>query len=478
MAKDKNAPRYDKQGARRVMRKRDYLSDFSGQMALGLMANIVGQLNYFYTDKVGLAVGSVGIILAISKVIDAFTDVIAGNLIDHSKGGDHKYFKWIFPQIIPAAVIILLMFTVPIQAGQIPGIIYALVTNLILSAGLYTFIATPFTAVMTVRTRSLSERGNIGLLRAVANYGAGMLISIMTIPVTNMLGGTQSAWIKYGVVLAVLLFVLFGICCRNGMKSKFACDYEDEQIEGQTEEEKEEEPVPFKEAMTMLLKNKYWVIILLFNLITNVTNAVAASGAVYYSKWIFGNDNLVGITGMAGMLATVVGFILSKPIIARLGIKRTICAGLLGATLFAGVRCFVPTNFMVCVATGMLGSFVQIPMMSLYGVLTSMTIDYNEWKYDKKMVAMSGGAIGFGSKVGNGLGAAVLSAFLAIGAYDATLEVATTSMRYSIYAFFNYLPVVINLIMFVIFLKFDLEEKLPKMREEIAARRAAKNEAK
>ena len=43
MAKDKNAPRYDKQGARRVMRKRDYLADFGGQLALGLMANLVGQ---------------------------------------------------------------------------------------------------------------------------------------------------------------------------------------------------------------------------------------------------------------------------------------------------------------------------------------------------------------------------------------------------------------------------------------------------
>ena len=159
MAKDKNAARYDKDGVRRVMRKRDYFSDFSGQLALGLMANIVGQLNYFYTDKVGLAVGSVGIILAISKVVDAFTDVIAGNLIDHSSGGDHKYFKWIAPQIIPAAAIMVLMFTVP--KNQMAGIIYALVTNLILSAGLYTFIATPFSAVMTVRSRSLSERGSL-----------------------------------------------------------------------------------------------------------------------------------------------------------------------------------------------------------------------------------------------------------------------------------------------------------------------------
>ncbi len=471
MAKDKNAPRYDKQGARRVMRKRDYLADFGGQMALGLMANLVGQLNYFYTDKAGLAVGSVGIVLAIAKVIDAFTDMIAGNLIDHSKGGDHKYFKWILPQIIPAGIIVLMMFTVPVQAGQLPGLIYALITNLLLSAGLYTFIATPFAAVMTVRTRSLSERGSIGLFRAIANYGAGMLISILTIPVTNILGGTQSAWVKYGAILGAAVFLLLALCCRNGMKSKFACDYEEAEADGQPEEE--EEPIPFNEALTMLLKNRYWVIILLFNLITSITSGIAASGGTYYCKWIFGNDNLVAVIGSMGLLATIIGFALSKPIIVGLGIKRTISIGLLGAAVLAGIRCFVPANFTVYMVTSLLGSFVQIPMMSLYGVLTSMTIDYNEWKYDKKLVAMSGGAIGFGSKVGAGLGAAILSAFLAIGAYDPTLTAASASMTYSIYGFSNYLPVVINLIMFVIFLKFDLEEKLPKMRDEIAARRAA-----
>lgn len=476
MSKDKNADRFDKAGARRVMRTKDYLSDFSGQLALGLMANLVGQLNYFYTDKVGIAVGSVGIVLAIAKVIDAFTDVIVGNIIDHSAGGDHKYIKWMGRLTVPAALIMVLMFTVPIQAGQIPAVIYALVTNLLLSAVLYTFIATPFSAIMVVRTRSLTERGNMGLIRAVANYGAGMLISILTIPVTNMLGGTQSAWIKYGVILGLLILLLFLICWNNGRKAKFACDYTDNMQVGA--EEEEEEPVPFKEAMTMLLKNKYWVIVLLFNLITSITSAIVASGGTYYCKWIFGNDNLVGLIGAVGMLATVVGFALSKPIIAKLGIKRTISFGLVGAAVLAGIRCFIPTNFMVYVVTSLLGSFVQIPMMSLYGVLTAMTVDYNEWKYDKKLVAMSGGAIGFGSKVGSGVGSVLLSAFLAIGAYDATLEVASTSMTYSIYGFSNYLPVVINLVMFLIFRKFDLEEKLPKMREEVAARKAAKSAEK
>ncbi|MDO4284770.1 MAG: MFS transporter [Eubacteriales bacterium] len=474
MAKKSNAPRYDENGARRVMRKRDYMADFSGQLALGLMANIVGQLNYFYTDKVGIAVGSVGVVLAIAKIIDAFTDMIAGNMIDHSQGGDHKYFKWMAKLMVPAAIIAVMMFTVPIQAGQFPAVLYALITNLLLSAVLYTFIATPFGAVMIVRTHSISERSSMGLLRAVANYGAGMMVSVMTIPITNMLGGTQAAWIKYGAVLGLLILLLLGICWNNGRKARFACDYEEDGGAGAWEEE--EKPVPFQEAIRLLFGNRYWVIVLLFNLITSVTTAIAASGGTYYCKWIFGNDNLVGVTGAMGMVATVIGFLLSKLIITRLGIKKTISIGLVGAALLAVVRSFMPTNFMVYLVTGLLGSFVQIPMMSLYGVLTAMTVDYNEWKYDKKLVAMSGGAIGFGNKVGSGLGSMLLAAFLAIGAYDATREVASASMVYSIYGFSNYLPIVINFAMFLIFRRFDLEEKLPGMRAEVAQRRAAKQQ--
>ncbi|MBD5496124.1 MAG: sugar (glycoside-pentoside-Hexuronide) transporter [Lachnospiraceae bacterium] len=471
MAKDKNEVRYDADGARRVMRGKDYATDFGGQLALGLMGNIVGQLTYFYTDKVGLAVGSVGIVMAIAKVLDAFTDVIFGNVIDHSKGGNRKYYQWMLRMAIPAAVIMVMMFTVPIQAGQTPALIYALITNVLLTAVIYTMIATPFSAVMVVRTNSQSERGSMGIFRAVGNYGAGMIIAIATIPVTNMLGGTQSAWIKYGVILGAAVLLLFLICYNNGRKAVFASDIGDEIHEEAAEEE---EVVPFKEAIVMLFHNKYWVIVLLFNLITNITNTIAGSGGTYYCKWIFGNDALVGLIGAAGMLATVIGFAVSKPIIAKLGVTRTIYAGTLGAAIAAGIRCFVPTNFVLFIVTSLLGSFIQIPLMCLYGVLLAMAVDYNEWKYDKTLVATSSGAIGFGSKVGGGAGSLLLSLFLVLGSYDATLAEATTSMRYSIYGFSNYLPVVINLLMFFIFTRFDLEKKLPAMRQEVAERKAAR----
>lgn len=474
MTKDKNGVRYDADGARRVMRAGDYMADFSGQLALGLMGNIVGQLTYFYTDKVGLAVGGVGIVMAIAKFIDAFTDVIFGNMIDHSKGGNKKYYQWMLRMAVPAAAIMILMFTVPVQAGQIPALAYVLITNLLLTAVIYTMIATPFSAVMVVRTNSQSERGSMGVFRAVGNYGAGMIISIATIPVTNILGGTQSAWIKYGAVLALLVLLLFLICYNNGRKAIFVSDLETEGMAGGPAAASEEEAVPFPQAMGMLLKNKYWVIVLMFNLITAVTNAISGSSGAYYCKWIFGNDGLVGLLGAVGMLATVVGFILSKPIIAKLGVTRTINIGLLGAAVTAAVRSLIPTNFTVYMVTGLLGSFIQIPLMCLYGVLLAMAVDYNEWKYDKTLVATASGAIGFGNKVGNGLGSLLLSLFLVLGSYDAALQAATPSMRIAIYGFSNYLPIVINLLMFFIFRKFDLEKKLPGMREEVAARKAAK----
>ena len=352
--------------------------------------------------------------MAIAKVIDALTDIWFGNVIEHSKGGNSKFYKWMFRMMIPAAVITFLMFTVP--KGQTIGMIYVLVTNVLLTAVIYTMIATPFGAVMVVRTNSQVERSNMGIFRAVGNYGAGMIISIIIIPVTNMLGGTQSAWIKFGAILALIVLLLLAICYNNGRKAKYSEDTET------LNEVEEEEAVPFKDAIKMLFGNKYWVIVLLFNIITNVTNAIAAVSGTYYCKWIFGNDNLVAITGIAGLAATLLGFVLAKPIISKLGIKKTVYFGVLGQAITCVVRC-----------------------------------------------------VGFGSKVGGGLGSIILSVFLAIGAYDATLEVATTSMRYAIYGFSNYLPLVMNLLMFFVFTKFDLEEKLPKMRAEVEARRKGQN---
>lgn len=458
----------DSNGVQKVMRGKDYGADSLGQLGLSLMGNIVGQLAYFYTDKVGVAVGAVGVMMAIAKVIDAFTDVICGHIVDNSKGGDKKYFSWMLKMAFPAALIMVLMFTVPAQAGQGVKLAYVLVTNVLLTAVIYTLIATPYAAVQIVRTKSLEERAKMGVFRAVGSYASGMVVVLLTVPLTNALGGTQSAWIKYGVMMGLIVLLSFLICYNNGRKAKM--DSSNVANEGEPEDQK----VPFKDAMSMLLRNKYWIMVLLFNTIVSVTNTISGSAATYYCKWIFGDDNLVAMVGAFGMLGTVVGFLISTPIIKKYGARNSILIGLGGSALFAAIRCLAPANMIMYIVTGALGSCVQIPLMCLYGVIAGYAVDFNEYKYNKKMVAISSGAVSFGSKVGSGIGSVILSACLALSAYDATVAAATSSMRMGIYAFANYVPIAINVLMFVIFLGFDIEKKLPQMRKEMAERKTAK----
>ena len=47
MRKEKRGLGVDRNGVQKMMRKRDYLADMSGQFGMNLVANLIGQLTYF-----------------------------------------------------------------------------------------------------------------------------------------------------------------------------------------------------------------------------------------------------------------------------------------------------------------------------------------------------------------------------------------------------------------------------------------------
>lgn len=153
----------DRDGVQKVMHIGDYWGDSLGQFALNAISSLIGQLTYFYTDKVGIAAGAVATMLLICKIVDAFTDIIMGNIVDHTKPRREKYRPWILRMAIPAAVFIVLLFMVPKQAGSWLQLAYLLFTNLMLSAVIYTAICIPYSAFIVVRTSSQEERGKMGI---------------------------------------------------------------------------------------------------------------------------------------------------------------------------------------------------------------------------------------------------------------------------------------------------------------------------
>lgn len=454
----------DKFGIQKVMHLRDYFGDSLGQFALNLMSTLTGQLTYFYTDKVGMAVGAVATMFLICKIIDAFTVLVMGNIVDHTKSGKEKYRPWLLKAGIPSGIVLIMMFMVP-KLGNAGQLLYAMITNILLTAIFFTAVSVPYGSLMVVRTNSQEERGVMGTWRAAAGYGAGMIIAICTIPITNVLGGTQGAWIKYGIVLGILVILAFLISYQT------SCETAEASTEPSPEPQ-EEKLLTFREVVLKLFHNKYWVIILVVNFMSSILYGTTASAGNYYCKWIFGNDNLVGFLGAIGMIPTILGFVLVGPMLKKLGIVKTLQVSFGMGIAANALLVLLHDNFLAYCILGSITTFATIPMMCLVGVMTAMSIDYNEYKYGIRMIATSNSASSFGGKVGSGIGASLIGWMLAAAHYDSTLAVASQATKMAIYGFSFIVPFIMFIVMFILVSRFDLEKKLPEMKEEIARRKA------
>lgn len=462
----------DRMGVQKSMRKIDYLGDGLGQIPLNIMSGLVGQLTYFYTEKVGLAAGMIGTMLLVAKLFDAVTDLIMGKIMDAGHSPKGKCRPWFLRMAIPTLVMTVMMFTVPKNAGSGFQMAYVLITNILLSAVIYTAIAIPYGALMAVRTASSEERGKMGTFRAAFGYIAGMFISILLVPVTNMLGGDQAAWIKLAVILAVISFASLLILYKV-TKENVIVEAAEKNENGKAGAEKEDN-VSFAEGLKLLFKNKYWVLMLIANMLMSISYALSGSGGTYYAKYILGNDNLVALLGAVGLIPTFLGFILVGPLASKFGMtKTTLGCAVLGA-LACVVRAFTPYSIVSCILGGSVTTFATIPMMCLFGAMINNCVEYNEWKFGKRLVGMTNSASSFGSKISGGIGGSLIGWLLGAAGYNAMLAVQPKAVDTAIFAFSIYIPLALFIGLIILLKMYDLEKKYPEIMADLQARRAKK----
>lgn len=452
----------DKQGVQKVMKKSDYLIDGLGQVAINAIGSLTGMLTYFYTDKVGISAAVVANVLIVTKIVDAFTNLIMGRIMDNGKSKYGKAKPWFLRMSIPVLVGTAALFTIPKTLTGLPQLLYLLVTNILVSSVISTAISVPYAALLVYRTRSMEERGTMGIVRAGFGYLVGMIIAIGLIPISNMLGGDQAAWIKlgaiFGVIAAVCLFVLF-------KKTKEVTNVTE------TGEQVEEEQLPFGQALSYLFKNRYWLALSILCLFSNINFGIAGASGAYYAKWVLGDDNLVGLMGAVGLIPSLGGFLILGPMIKKFGQTKTMQISLgLGVIAFI-VWLFKPDSLIMPLTCGLFTTFATIPVMALTGPMTAMTIDYNDYKFGHKMTGISNSAQSFGGKVSGGLGASIIGWSLAIGGYSAVATTQSTSAIYAIYAFTIIIPMITTVAMFFLVRYLSpLEKEYPSILEEIQKR--------
>ena len=448
----------DKDGQQKHLKPVDYLTDSLGQFSLNSINQLTGQMTYFYTTKVGMASGTVGTVLLISKIFDAVSDLIMGKLVDKTNTKDGKARPWLFRMIIPTVLALVLLFTVPSSMGAF-RYVYALITCVFANAVVYTAISVPYYTMMSYKTKSSEEKGKMGTWRAAVGYAVGVGCGIGLIPITVALGDDQMAWIKFAAILGILA----GIC----LFITYKCSREIYHDEGAMAEK--EARISIIEGVKMLIHNKYWIIITLVGVAMNIMYGVVLVAPMFYGSIILDNPGFYSTVNTVNIFPSVVGFLTVGFWIKKFGLTGTAkCASIIG---IAGclIRMAAPMNPTVFLAGGCLVMYGTIPLISVLPAMTLNTAEQNMQNYGVRITGMTNSSNSFVGKLGGGVGGSLIGWVLAAGGYDAFLATGggaanlTGALKTAVFAVNTYIPMAMYIVILLFLLRYDYEEKLPEI---------------
>ena len=148
------------------------LGDFGGNFCFSFITSFA--LIYF-TDVVGANAAVIGTLLMLAKCFDGITDVIMGNLMDHTHSKMGKARPWLFWSTFPLAIALIMLFNVPSTLSSNAKYIYIFIFYTLICAFFYTASNISYNALTSLATDNAEERVSMGSIRFICTAVAGYL---------------------------------------------------------------------------------------------------------------------------------------------------------------------------------------------------------------------------------------------------------------------------------------------------------------
>lgn len=178
-------------------------------------------LMMFYNKVLGISGTMVGTLFLTARIVDAFTDVTMGRIVDSMKPTKHGRFRvWLKWMSAPVAIASFLMYqSAMAEAPMAFRIFYMYVTYLLWGSIFYTSINIPYGSMASSITSDPNERTSLSTFRNIGASLSGLVIGVVTpllIYVTDADGhqvlrsGATFTWIAG--VFSILAVVCYLIC--------------------------------------------------------------------------------------------------------------------------------------------------------------------------------------------------------------------------------------------------------------------------
>ena len=355
---------------------------------------------YFLSDVLGLQVwefAAASMILSVLRIFDAFNDPITGLVIDNIRSPWGKFKPAILVGGLLSSIFFVLLF-----AGVGTGWTFIVIFGLayLLWDVAYGINDIGYWTLLPAMSSDQKQRERTGTFaRICANVGM-YIVMVAWQPITSALGDTPKVWLWCAIVIAAvyMLGLLFPLL---GVKEKRAAP-------------EQQESTSLKQMWKALVGNDQLMWTTLSMGLFMVGYCTTVGFALYYMKYIFGNENmyvvLVAVVGVAQLSALAV-----YPAVAKRMNRRklyTLGTGLVLAGYF--IFFFAELSIILIVVGAVLVFIGQAFIQTLMLMFLADTVEYGHWKLGKRNESITFSIQPLINKIGGALSTGVVSLTLLI----------------------------------------------------------------
>ena len=389
-----------------------------GYLGNGTVYTLVSSFIILYlTNVVGLNAGIIGTLIMVSKFCDGFTDIFFGTVIDHTHTKMGKARPWMFGGFLGNVISVIALFSIPMEWGDFAKYTFFFIWYTMFNAVFYTITNVAFTSLTSLITKNTKEQVDMATIGTMFSLALATVLASVTVAATEYFGGGVQGWRAVAVIYSIVGLVF------NTVSVFSIKELSDEEIAENIEAKNakaEDSQISFWESVKLLIKNKYWIMMVTSFFITGIIQQVNGNIGVFWCTYVLGNASMLGVVTFAGYVPMIIGLMFTPLLLRKFGTiyKMNLVLALLGVVLrilftIAGLQVNIPFLLVIIVIT----TFASAPITGTYNAWIAAIVENIHKKTGKRIDGMVFSCISLGTKLGNGIGAGLSGWLLAAGGY-------------------------------------------------------------
>lgn len=438
------------------------LGDMASNFYLGFFGLF---LLYYYTDIYGIAPAAVGLMMLISKIVDAVSDPGMGLIADRTESKRGKYRPYLLWGAVPYGLLGFAIFFGP-DFGPTGKLIYAYVTYIGVMLA-FTLMNVPYSALLAVISPVSEERTKATTYRFICAGLGGMLVAAFATPLKNILGGGDDVlgFRLTMAIFAVLSVALFWITYAT-TKERIKLTPHKSSV---------------KKDLGVLFKNASWVF-LAISCILIVVGLISRFGSIIFYVKYYMQDNgetvffifdRVALIMSVGLFGQVVGAIFATKIAKFFNKHSAVLVMSLVHSLFLVLSFFTsPNDYWLSFTYHFLGMITFGVSITLLFAMFTDCAEYGEWLHGSRSSGLTVSASMFALKFGSAMGGA-LPGFILGGVGFVANEIQTETSIMGIRVMSTLMPAALFAVGGAVLFFYKINrELLAKIEQELIVRRA------